>query len=239
MKPAAFAARDGTKKARRDATPAEAQNQKTITTQALYRRSAPDATSAAKAASLSPPRKRRFSSLRRKASVRLKGLYRLGQFRAERGLDHDHGTFAWVLAATLACGKPCERVPIPKRFSTFRWPGLTLETLTDAVVWSCLRPFSRVDLLDIIRDVESWQDEHGVQFIRASRLGEILEVTAAERETLKLWTIDAVDEPKAARAARKAAEHRRSDRERKRKQRMERGGPRDARRLRTALAFAG
>src|SRR4051794_30162849 len=49
-------------------------------------------------------------------------------------------------------------------------------------------------------------------------------VTACERDVCRLWMIDAVDESKADRAVRRAAERRVRDRERKRANRAEKGG---------------
>jgi len=124
--------------------------------------------------------------------------------------------FVFVLAAMLGCGKH-GRYWVGRYPS--EWHGLDILTLADAVRRAGLGPIDDDVLASVMARVAGWQKVNGSHIISGKRLGEILSVTAAERETLRLWAIDAVDEPKADRAARKTAERRAWDNERKRRDR--------------------
>jgi hypothetical protein len=67
--------------------------------------------------------------------------------------------------------------------------------------------------------VEQWQAVYGVHLISMCRMGEMLNLTAAEREVCGIRTIDAVDETRAERKARLAEARKAADREAKRAKR--------------------
>ncbi|MCB8820914.1 hypothetical protein LJD17_10195 [Microvirga rosea] len=152
--------------------------------------------------------------MRRQASHRLAELYRLSALYRLNGSRMDAGVWAFVLAATLGAGKPA-RVPIGRGHREFRWPGLTLETLTKAIERCGLSGFTDDELVALIRKVKQWQSVNGVRLIGMKRLGEMLNLSAAEREVCKIRSIDAVDEPCAERRIRLAEARKARDREAK------------------------
>jgi hypothetical protein len=142
-------------------------------------------------------------TVRRRASHRLAELYRLATFYRWHGIPMVANTWGFVLAATLGAGKPAW-LPIGRGHRDMRWPGLTLESLRTAVTRCGLKGLSDDDLVALISKVEDWQAEHGVRLIGMKRLGEMLKLTAAEREVCNIRTIDAIDETRAERQARLA-----------------------------------
>jgi hypothetical protein len=157
-------------------------------------------------------------TLRRRASFRLRDLYALADYRWFQGFCHDPQCYAFVLAATLACGEP-GFIPIRGSNRSIPWHGLDMLSLREAVRCADLGSFSDAELATIISDVERWQRRHGVRLISAKRCGEMLQLTAHEREVCGIRTIDAIDEPRAERQARIARERRARDKAAKRSKR--------------------
>ncbi len=158
---------------------------------------------------------RRRLTLRRRASHRLSELYRLAEFYRQHGIRMDPDTWAFILAATLGAGQSAW-LPTARAHRTIRWPGLTLDTLKDAIARCDLGSFDNEELETKINAVEQWQAEHGVHLMSMKRAGELLNLTAAEREACGIRTIDAVDETRAERKARLAEARKAADREAKR-----------------------
>jgi len=166
--------------------------------------------------SKSHPRKK--MTVRRQASFRLAELYRLAVFYRQEGIRMDPKTWTFVLAATLGAGKPAY-LPIRQGRSYVRWPGLTLETLRTAVERCQIGIFTDDQLAALIKQIERWQASHGVHLISATRLGEMLNLTAAEREVCRIRSIDACDETREERKARLAEARKVTDREAKKAKR--------------------
>ena len=162
------------------------------------------------------PRKR--ANLRRRAAQRLAELYRLAVLRREHRFHIDPGRWAFVLAATLACGK-AGVMPLPGRQRAIRWHGLDLISFREAIQRCDVGHFDDDELATIMAAVERWQAEHGPQLITPSVLGAMLQLTSAGRQVCRILTIDAVDEPKAERKARVAVGRRERDRQTKRAKR--------------------
>jgi hypothetical protein len=127
-------------------------------------------------------------------------------------------TWGFVLAATLGAGKPAW-LPVGRGQRDIRWPGLTLKSLRTAVARCGLEGFSDDDLVALISEVEDWQAKHGVRLISMQRLGEMLKLTAAEREVCNIRTINAIDETRAERQARLAEARKVREREAKKAKR--------------------
>lgn len=159
-----------------------------------------------------------WQTQRSTAARRLAELVRLFQGRRHCGLIVDPHLSAWTLAATLgsvAAGP--YKVSGRQRF--LRWHGLDLEALQHAIKRAELGNFSGDELRTIIRDIERGHIAHGARLIRPAKLGDLLQVTAAEREAFRLRTIDACDESREARKARQAEANKVRDAERKRAKR--------------------
>lgn len=161
---------------------------------------------------------RDWKARRSTAAIRLAELIRLAQGRRGLGLLVDPHLFAWTLAATLG-SVAAGPYTIPKRQRCLRWHGLTSESLRHAVNRAELGEFSDDELQTVIREIERGHAAHGPGLIRAAKLGDLLQVTAAEREAFKIRTIDATDETREARQDRLAADRRARDAERKRAER--------------------
>lgn len=161
---------------------------------------------------------RDWKARRSTAAIRLAELMRLAQGRRGLGLLVDPHLFAWTLAATLG-SVAAGPYTIPKRQRCLRWHGLTSESLRHAINRAELGEFSDDELQTLIRDIERGHAAHGPGLIRAAKLGDLLQVTAAEREAFKIRTIDATDETREARQERLAADRRARDAERKRVER--------------------
>lgn len=164
-------------------------------------------------------------SLRRLASVRLGELYRLACFRRHHRLAVDANTFAFVLAATLACGgrgnmlirgRVNREAGMEARPRVIPWAGLDLASLREGVTRADLGEIGDAELRTVIEAVRRWQTQNGAALISAARLGEMLALTSVERAECRIKTIDALDEPKAERRARQREEKRMRDREGKR-----------------------
>jgi hypothetical protein len=130
----------------------------------------------------------------------------------------DPDTWAFVLAATLGAAKSAW-LPTANNRGIVRWPGLTLESLYEAITRCDLGDFTDDELETKIAAVEQWQAKCGVHLISMRRLGEMLNLTAAEREVCRIRTIDAVDETRDERKARLAKAQKAADREAKRAKR--------------------
>lgn len=156
-------------------------------------------------------------TVRRRASHRLAELYRLAAFYRSHNIPMDAGTWGYVLAATLGAGKPAW-LPI-SRYRDIRWSGLTLESLRTAVDRCGLESFTDDELVSLINKVDEWQAKHGVRLIGMRYLGEMLRLTAAEREVCNITTIDAIDETRAERMERLADAQKAKDREAKKAKR--------------------
>jgi hypothetical protein len=100
------------------------------------------------------PRKR--ANLRRRAAQRLAELYRLAVLRREHRFHIDPGRWAFVLAATLACGK-AGVMPLPGRQRAIRWHGLDLISFREAIQRCDVGHFDDDELATIMAAVERWQ----------------------------------------------------------------------------------
>jgi hypothetical protein len=157
-------------------------------------------------------------TIRRRASHRLAELYRLAAFYRRHRIPTDTSTWAFVLATTLGAGKPAW-LPVRRGQRDIRWPGLTHESLRTAVDRCGLEGLSDDDLVALISKVEGWQSTHGIRLIGMRRLGEMLNLTAAEREVCSIRTIDACDETRAERQARLAEARKARERDAKKARR--------------------
>jgi hypothetical protein len=112
-----------------------------------------------------------------------------------------------VLGTTLACGTPGPLHVGAIGVMTFReWPGLTIDTLREAMR---ICGFGKIDpefLETVLTGVERFVDQHGPQLMTADKVGDLLQVTAEERHFAKITTIAAVDETRAERAERRRVE---------------------------------
>lgn len=154
-------------------------------------------------------------SARRWGAIRLAELKRLATWRRSQRHVMPAEPWAFALTASLAVAD-AGRIPTRSRRQPFvAWSGLTEETAEAAMV-ACGFRESEFDFVDIARAVEAarrWQSVHPGHRLPPAKCAEILGVSAVERDNLDLRTIDAVDEPRSARRARKADEKRKRDRE--------------------------
>src|SRR4051812_36858876 len=116
---------------------------------------------------------RRRVTLRARAAQRLAELYRLAAFSRTNGVFLDPDTWAFVLAATLACGKP-GHYQITGRQRWVRSHGLDLLSLREAVQRCGFDKLGDDELAAKIHAVERWQSEHGVHLITGAKLGQML-----------------------------------------------------------------
>jgi hypothetical protein len=170
-------------------------------------------------------RKARRMSLRARAAQRLSELYRLALFRRQHGHIVDADMFAFLLAATLACGHS-GRFHIAGRQRTAVWHGLDHLSLREAIKRADLGHLNDDELAAKIKAVQAWNAERGPRLITARRLGEILQLRAFERTACKIRTADAVDEPRAVREKRVAEGRRERDKMSKRAKRAGKHRPR-------------
>jgi hypothetical protein len=90
-------------------------------------------------------------------------------------------------------------------------------TLTNAVRRAEMEPMQEEELWAAIEDVRR-QQQLG-KLMSATRCGELIELTAAERDVCRITTMEACDETKLERQTRRAAERRARDREAKKEAR--------------------
>lgn len=156
------------------------------------------------------------ASLRRRAWLaatrRRNEMIRLGKHRAAYGGKVDESRFLFVLAQTLASAEP-GRYRVKLRVVT--WHGLNRITLAVAAARAGIGPLGGNDpLLDRAMD--------GIEASKAMGsdvAGQLLDLTAEERDLLSIRTIEAVDEPRAERECRRIEERRARDAARKREAR--------------------
>lgn len=170
--------------------------------------------------------KRGRQTLRAKASQRLAEMYRFAKHQVAIGADIDAKNWAFVLATTLACGAP-GIVPLSRSQRSIQWHGLDLLSLKESMSRCDLAGWLADDeLAEVMHRVFSWQSRNGAHLVGQRAAGELLGLTAAEREVCGIRTIDACDETKAERKKRLAAARREKDRHAKQARRQGKHRPR-------------
>lgn len=154
-------------------------------------------------------------TLRRKASWRLNELYRLAVVRNRDRLFLAPDDWAFVLAATLACGQP-GIVATAKHQGYFRWHGLDMLSLKEALRICRIVDISDDDLGQIITSVARYNAKNGAALMNSDTVAKKLQVTAKERALADLRSIGAIDQTIEARKDVARLEKQLRDREHKR-----------------------
>ncbi len=160
-------------------------------------------------------------SARRWGAIRLGELKRLATWRRSDGQFLPAEPWLFVLSATLAVAEP-GKLPTKSRRAPFvRWHGLDSTSLTQAAFACGFRPdeLDEAAIEQAVTAAKRWQSRHPGHRLSGAKCGEAVQLSTVERENLDLRTIDAMDEGRTARGARKAEELKKRDRERKRAER--------------------
>lgn len=154
-------------------------------------------------------------SARRWGAIRLAELKRLALWRRSQGHAMLAEPWAFVLTASLAVADP-GKIPVRSKRQPFvAWSGLTEES-AEAAMQACGFTEGDFEEIDVARAIEAarrWQVLRPGHRLSSAKCGEAVSVSSVERDNLDLRTIDAIDEPRGVRRARKAEEKRQRDRE--------------------------